>query len=131
MAIREVLTAPRSPWQGPYVERLIGSIRRKCLAHVMVFNEASLRRTLKGYFQYYGYSRTHLSLAKDASDERAVQPPETGSGDGTGGGRRTTPSLRRTRRLKRRFFLLAVLSLPLRVRPPPRIGPQHTPREHR
>ena len=78
MAVREVPAAPRSPWQNPYVERLIGSIRRECLDHVPVFNEASLRWTLKSYFQYYGHSRTHLSLAKDAPDERAVQPPELG-----------------------------------------------------
>ncbi|HEV2495198.1 MAG TPA: integrase [Terriglobia bacterium] len=60
------------------MERLIGSIRRECLDHVMVFSEASLRRTLKSNFEYYGHSRTHLSLAKDAPDERAVQPPELG-----------------------------------------------------
>jgi len=78
MAIREVRTAPRSPWQSPYVERLIGSIRRECLDHVIVFNEASLRQILKSYFRYYGHSGTHLSLAKDAPHERAVQPPELG-----------------------------------------------------
>jgi transposase InsO family protein len=79
MGTQEVLTAPRSPWQSPYVERLIGSIRRECLDHVRVFNEASLRRTLKSYFQYYGRSRAHLSLAKDAPEERTVQPPELGA----------------------------------------------------
>ncbi len=78
MAIQEVLTAPRSPWQNPYVERLVGSIRRECLGHMIVFNEASLRRTLSSYFQYYGHSRTHLSLAKDAPEARAIQPPELG-----------------------------------------------------
>ena len=78
MGMREVLTAPRSPWQSPYVERLIGSIRRECLDHMMVFNEASLRRTLKSYFRYYACSRTHLSLAKDAPEERPIQPPEMG-----------------------------------------------------
>jgi transposase InsO family protein len=78
MGTQEVLTAPRSPWQSPYVERLVGSIRRECLDHVLVFNAASLRRTLKSYFQYYGRSRTHLSLAKDAPEERAFQPPELG-----------------------------------------------------
>jgi hypothetical protein len=75
----EVLAAPRSPWQTPYVERLIGSIRRECLDHVIVLNEASLRRTLRSYFHYYQDSRTHLSLAKDAPEERAVQPPELGA----------------------------------------------------
>jgi putative transposase len=78
MGTHEVLTAPRSPWQSPYVERLIGSIRRECLDHWIVCNEASLRRTLKSYFQYYGRSRTHLSLAKDTPHERAIQPPELG-----------------------------------------------------
>ena len=79
MAIREVLTAPRSPWQSPYVERLNGSIRRECLDHLIVFNESSLRRTLKLYFDYYHGARTHLSLEKDAPDSRPVQPLELGS----------------------------------------------------
>ncbi len=78
MGIREVLTAPRSPWQSPYVERLIGSIRRECLDHIIVFNESSLRRILKSYFQYYLGSRTHLSLDKDTPNPRAVQPPQLG-----------------------------------------------------
>jgi hypothetical protein len=65
MAIREVLMAPTSPWQTPDVERLIGSIRRECLDHLMVFNESSPRRTLKSYFDYYHGARTHLSLEKD------------------------------------------------------------------
>ena len=78
MGMREVLTAPRSPWQSPYVERVIGSIRRECLDHVIVFNEASLRRTLKSYLRYYGTSRTHLSLGKDAPEGRTVQSPELG-----------------------------------------------------
>jgi transposase InsO family protein len=79
MAIREVLTAPRSPWQNPFVERLIGSIRRECLDHLIVFNESGLRRTLKSYFDYYHGVRTHLSLEKDAPETRPVQPPELGS----------------------------------------------------
>src|ERR1043166_5620022 len=62
MGIEEVVTAPRSPWQNPYVERLIGSIRRECLDHVIVWNETSLRRTLRSYFHYYQKSRTHLAL---------------------------------------------------------------------
>jgi len=53
-----VLTAPRSPWQNPYVERLIGSIRRECLDHVIVFNEAHLKRVLSRYFDYYHHSST-------------------------------------------------------------------------
>jgi transposase InsO family protein len=65
--IKEILTAPRSPWQNAYVERLVGSIRRDCLDHVLVFNERGLRGILKSYFDYYERGRTHLSLAKDAS----------------------------------------------------------------
>jgi len=79
MAIREVLTAPRSPWQSPYVERLIGSIRRECLAHLIVLNESGLRRTLKSHFDYYHGVHTHLSLEKDAPESRPAQPPELGS----------------------------------------------------
>lgn len=61
-----------------YCERLIGSIRRECLDHIIVFNESSLRRTLKSYFDYYLRSRTHLSLAKDAPAPRAIPPPALG-----------------------------------------------------
>ncbi len=64
MGIREVLAAPRSPWQNPFAERLLGSIRRECLDHVIVFHEAGLRRILKDYFEYYERCRTHLSLAQ-------------------------------------------------------------------
>ena len=78
MGIEEVATAPRSPWQNPYVERLIGSIRRKCLDHVIVWNETSLRRILRSYFHYYQTSRTHLALAKDTPVSRAVDRPENG-----------------------------------------------------
>lgn len=78
LGIREVLSAPRSPWQRAYVERVIGSIRRECLDHVIVFQERSLRRTLRSYFHYYHRSRTHLSLGKDAPEPRAIQPPEIG-----------------------------------------------------
>jgi putative transposase len=76
--IHEVLTAHRSPWQSPYVERLIGSIRRECLNHVIVVREESLRRTLRSYLAYYHKSRTHLSLGKDAPEPRAAQDPEFG-----------------------------------------------------
>jgi transposase InsO family protein len=78
MSIQEVLCAPRSPWQRAYVERVIGSIRRECLDHVIVFSEVSLRRTLRLYADYYHRSRTHLSLSKDAPEPRPVQPPELG-----------------------------------------------------
>jgi len=73
MGIKEVLSAPRSPWQRAYVERVIGSIRRECLDHVIVFDEDSLRRTLRSYFSYYHRSRLHLSLDKDSPDPRPVQ----------------------------------------------------------
>jgi putative transposase len=78
MDIEEILTAPHSPWQSPYVERLIGSIRRECLDHVVVLGEQHLRRLLKSYFQYYQGSRTHLSLEKDSPEPRSVQSPEGG-----------------------------------------------------
>jgi putative transposase len=76
--ITEVLTAPGSPWQTPYVERLIGSIRRECLDHIIVINESSLRRTLKSFFAYYHNSRCHLALDKDSPETREVQPPSRG-----------------------------------------------------
>ena len=79
MGTHEVLSTPRSPWQRAYVERVIGSIRRECLDHVIVFHESSLRRTLDSYFDYYHRSRTHLSLGKDSPEPRRVQPPEMGS----------------------------------------------------
>ena len=78
LGIQEVLTAPQSPWQNAYVERLIGSIRRECLDHVVVLNETGLRRILKSYFEYYERSRTHLSLGKDAPISRPVQHVRTG-----------------------------------------------------
>jgi putative transposase len=78
MQIREVLTAARSPWQHPFAERLIGSIRRDCLDHVIVLSERHLRHVLTGYFAYYHRTRTHLSLTKDAPDQRPVEPPELG-----------------------------------------------------
>ena len=78
MGIEEVKTAPRSPWQNCYAERLIGSIRRDCLDHVIVINERHLGRILKEYFLYYHRSRTHLSLEKDCPETRAVEPPEMG-----------------------------------------------------
>jgi transposase InsO family protein len=79
MRIEEVMTAPHSPWQSPYVERLIGSIRRECLDHVIVLGENHLRRIMRGYIAYYHRSRTHLSLCKDAPEPRAKQPPDLGA----------------------------------------------------
>jgi putative transposase len=78
MGIREVLTAPRSPWQNPYAERFIGSLRRECPDHIIVFNESSLRCILNAYFEYYEQSRTHLALEKDAPASRTIQAPELG-----------------------------------------------------
>jgi len=78
MDIKEVPIAPRSPWQNPYSERVIGSIRRECLDHVIVLGENHLRRILQCYFAYYGQTRTHLSLAKDAPSSRPIQPPSMG-----------------------------------------------------
>jgi len=79
MGMTEVLTAPQSPWQNAFAERVIGSIRRECLDHVIVLGEKHLRRILRSYFEYYQKSRTHLSLGKDAPSTRAVQPPELGA----------------------------------------------------
>jgi transposase InsO family protein len=73
MGITEVITAVRSPWQNPFVERSIGSIRRDCLDHVIVLNEGHLKQILCSYFDYYHYDRTHLGLGKDAPVERPVQ----------------------------------------------------------
>jgi putative transposase len=77
MGIAEVLTAPRSPWQNPLAERLVGSIRRECLDQVIVLGEKHLR-ILKSHFDYYLCRRTHLSLAKDAPTTRVAQGPEAG-----------------------------------------------------
>jgi putative transposase len=79
MGVEEVLTAPRAPWQNPYVERVIGSLRRECLDHVIVLNERSLQRHLQRYIDYYHDWRTHLSLDKDAPVPRVAQPPACGT----------------------------------------------------
>ena len=73
MGIRDRPTSPRSPWQNGYAERLIGSIRRECLDHVVVFGERHLRHVLLSYMNYYNETRTHLSLDKDAPLSRTVQ----------------------------------------------------------
>ena len=78
MGIEEVLTAPASPWQNSYCERLIGSIRRECLDHVIILSERHLRRVLHSYASYYHASRTHRSLDDDCPDPRPVEPPEMG-----------------------------------------------------
>jgi transposase InsO family protein len=73
MGIRDHPTAPRSPWQNGHVERLIGSIRRECLDHIVVVGEAPLRRTLRAYARYYNEIRTHRSLHKDTPVARPIQ----------------------------------------------------------
>ena len=78
MGIEEVVIAYRSPWQSPFVERVIGSIRRECLDHVIVFSEDHLRRILTSYFSYYHESRTHLSLECNAPVPRRVEYPSEG-----------------------------------------------------
>jgi putative transposase len=74
--IEEVVTAPRSPWQSPYVERVIGTLRRECLDHVIVIGETHLRRIVRRYVNYYHRARTHLALEKDAPEPCSIQPPE-------------------------------------------------------
>ncbi|MGH8525587.1 MAG: integrase core domain-containing protein, partial [Gammaproteobacteria bacterium] len=78
MDIEEVIMAPQSPWQNPFAERVIGSLRRECLDHVVVLGESHLRRILKSYFTYYHRTRTHLALQKDAPETRPIQTPEKG-----------------------------------------------------
>ncbi len=72
LGMKEVLTAPQSPWQNPYVERLIGSIRRECLDHFVILNARHLKGTLTSYFAYYQASRTHLGLDKQCPLARQV-----------------------------------------------------------
>ena len=79
MSIEEVVIARRSPWQNPYVERVIGSIRRECLDHIVIVNERHLRRVLGLYVAYYHQTRTHLSLDKDCPEPRPIQPPAIGT----------------------------------------------------
>jgi len=78
MGIKEVIIAPWAPWQNPYVERLIGSIRRECLDHVIVFGQDHLRRVLSEYFTYHHEARLHLSLDRNSPIPRSVCPPEQG-----------------------------------------------------
>ena len=76
--IREIITSRKSPWQSPFVERVIGTIRRECLDHVIVLGENHLRRILKSYVCYYDRSRPHLSLQRNAPIPRKVEPPSQG-----------------------------------------------------
>ena len=79
LAKEDVLTAPRSPWQSPFFERIIGSIRRERLDHVIVLNEQDLRRILRQYFAYYHTCRTHLWLSNDSPRPHTIQPPALGN----------------------------------------------------
>ena len=73
MGIQDHPIAPRSPWQNGHAERLIGSIRRECLDHIVILGDAHLRRVLQAYATYYNHVRTHLSLDKDAPLVRSVE----------------------------------------------------------
>jgi transposase InsO family protein len=78
MGIEELVIAPRSPWQNPFVERMIGSIRRECLDHIIAVDERHLRRVLREYLAYYHEARCRLALGKDAPIPRPVEPPSMG-----------------------------------------------------
>ena len=78
MGIQDTPTAPRSPWQNGYVERVIGSIRRECLDHIIAWDERHLRRILRSYRSYYNEARTHLALGKDAPIQRPRAVPADG-----------------------------------------------------
>ena len=78
MQIREVRIAPRAPWQNPFVERVIGSIRRECLDHVLVLNERHRRRLFGAYVAYLNRSRPHQALENNHPIPREVQPPSHG-----------------------------------------------------
>jgi len=79
LEIEEVVIAPRSPWQSPCVERVIGTLRRECLDHVVILGEGHLRRIIRQFLTYYHGTRTHLALDKDAPERRSVQPSESGT----------------------------------------------------
>ncbi len=79
MGIREVVTARRSPWQNPYAERVIGSIRRECVDRVIALGEEHLLTILRSYLLYYNESRCHLSLNRNSPIPREVEPPSKGS----------------------------------------------------
>jgi transposase InsO family protein len=78
MGIKQVLSTTRSPWQQAYVERLIGTIRRECLDHMLVLSERCLYRHLQSFTDCYHRSRTHLALAKDSPEPRPIQMPNAG-----------------------------------------------------
>lgn len=74
----EIVISAQSPWQNGYCERVVGTLRRECLDHVIVFGERHARRILRNYLEYYHGSRTHLGLDKDTPDGRSIEPPELG-----------------------------------------------------
>lgn len=74
----EIVISAQSPWQNGYCERVVGTLRRECLDHVIVLNEPHARRILRKYLEYYHGSRTHLGLDKDTPDGRCIEPPELG-----------------------------------------------------
>ena len=78
IGIKEIISAPRSPWQNPFIERIIGSIRRECTDRVIVLSKAHLTSVLGSYFEYYHNDRTHLSLEKDPPDGRPIQSRPAG-----------------------------------------------------
>src|SRR5215510_14085219 len=78
MQIEEVITAPQSPFQNPYAERLIGTIRRDCLDHLLIINEDHLCRVLREYFEYYHNSRPHQSLEKNSPVPREIETQTMG-----------------------------------------------------
>lgn len=78
MEIEQVITAVRSPWQNPFTERVISSIRRECLDHMIITNETHLRQTLSGYFDYYHEARPHQSLQHNSPHPREIEPPTKG-----------------------------------------------------
>ncbi len=78
MGVEEVVVAPCSPWQSPFVERFFGSLRRKCLDHVLVLNERHLHRVASSFLEYYHRARVHLSLDRNAPVPRDIEPPAAG-----------------------------------------------------
>jgi transposase InsO family protein len=78
MGIRQVVIAPRAPWQNPYAERVTGSIRRECLDLVIVLNERHLRRLLRAYLEYYNHTRPHQSLGNDSPRDAGCNPSPPG-----------------------------------------------------
>jgi putative transposase len=78
MGMTEVIAAPSSPWQNPFAERLIGSLRRECLDHVIILSEQHLRRVMSRYVSYYHGARTHLALEKDAPTPRRIHASTEG-----------------------------------------------------